>query len=43
MEAEFQQFDSERAERVRILHDKHQSEIEAFDEESIRKGFRYLT
>lgn len=40
MEAELQQFNNERAERIRCMHEKHEKELEAFDEESARMGFR---
>lgn len=40
MEAELLQFNQERAERLRLMHEKHVKEIDAFDEESITLGFR---
>lgn len=40
MEAELQQFNNERSERIRQLHDKHEKELESFDDESTRLGFR---
>lgn len=42
MEAELQQFESERGDRIRHLHDKHKREMEAFDKESLEKGIRYV-
>lgn len=39
MDAEIQQFSNERLERVRQLDDKHEKELEAFDDESNRMGF----
>lgn len=42
MEAELQQFNSERAERIRMRHEKHEKELESFDEESTRMGFSAL-
>ncbi|CAD7086869.1 unnamed protein product [Hermetia illucens] len=42
MEAELQQFNNERAERIRCMHEKHEKELEAFDEESARMGFSAL-
>ncbi|KAL9879279.1 serine/threonine-protein kinase Tao isoform X3 [Glossina fuscipes] len=42
MEAELQQFNQERAERLRMKHEKHVKELEAFDEESIALGFSAL-
>lgn len=40
MEVELQQFNNERVERIKHLHEKHERETEVFDEESTRKGFR---
>lgn len=40
MDAELQQFNQERAERLRLMHEKHVKEIDAFDEESVTLGFR---
>lgn len=40
MDAELQQFNQERAERLRLMHEKHVKEIEAFDDESVTLGFR---
>lgn len=40
MEAELQQFNTERSERIRQSHDKHEKELESFDDESTRLGFR---
>lgn len=42
MDDELQQFNHERAERIRMLHIKHEKEIETFDSESARMGFRYF-
>jgi len=41
MREELQQFQSERAERVRLLQDRQMRELEQFDAESMRRGFRY--
>lgn len=40
MEMETQQFLQERADRIRIIHEKQDRELEQFDEESARLGFR---
>jgi thousand and one amino acid protein kinase len=40
MEVETQQFLQERAERIRLIHDRQERELEQFDEESARLGFR---
>lgn len=40
MEAELQQFNQERAERVKMLREKHDREVKSFDEESARLGLR---
>ncbi|KAG8236933.1 hypothetical protein J437_LFUL014978 [Ladona fulva] len=40
MEEETQQFLQERAERIRLLHERQDRELEHFDEESARQGFR---
>lgn len=40
MTSETQRFLEERAERIRILHEKQEQELEAFDDESVRLGFR---
>lgn len=42
MEIETQQFLQERTERIRLMHERQERELEQFDEESIRIGFRYL-
>ena len=42
MDAELQQFNQERAERIRELHDKHEKELDHFNEESARMGFRFV-
>ncbi|XP_020803363.1 serine/threonine-protein kinase Tao isoform X1 [Drosophila serrata] len=39
MDAELQQFNQERAERLRMKHEKHTKELEAFDNESNSLGF----
>lgn len=41
MEVETQQFLQERAERIRLIHERQERELEQFDEESTRQGFRY--
>ncbi|KAH8273231.1 hypothetical protein KR026_008043 [Drosophila bipectinata] len=43
MDAELQQFNQERAERLRMKHEKHTKELEAFDNESISLGFSTLS
>ncbi|KAH8420664.1 hypothetical protein KR222_010392 [Zaprionus bogoriensis] len=43
MDNELQQFNLERAERLRIKHEKHAKELEAFDNESIALGFSTLS
>ncbi|XP_064546667.1 serine/threonine-protein kinase Tao isoform X1 [Drosophila montana] len=43
MDAELQQFNLERAERLRMKHEKHAKELEAFDNESIALGFSTLS
>lgn len=40
MESECAQFVAERAERTRLLHERHERELEHFDNESARLGFR---
>ena len=40
MEAELQKFNQDRAERLRMIHEKHAKELEAFDDESAALGFR---
>lgn len=42
MLAENQRFIEERGERIRILHEKQERELEEFDEESVRLGFSAL-
>ncbi|KAL1501772.1 hypothetical protein ABEB36_007037 [Hypothenemus hampei] len=42
MSAENQRFIEERSERIRILHDKQEKELEDFDNESVRQGFSSL-
>ena len=41
MEEETQQFLQERSERIRLLHERQGREVEQFDDESTRLGFRY--
>lgn len=41
MEIETQQFLQERAERIRLIHERQERDLEQFDEESARLGFRY--
>lgn len=41
MREELQQFASERAERIRLLQERQMRELEQFDEESTRRGFRF--
>ncbi|XP_011198385.1 serine/threonine-protein kinase Tao isoform X2 [Bactrocera dorsalis] len=43
MNAELQQFNQERAERLRIKQEKHARELEAFDQESLALGFSALS
>lgn len=43
MEMETAQFLQERGERIRLLREKEDSELEQFDEESTRLGFRLVT
>ncbi|XP_037088997.1 serine/threonine-protein kinase Tao-like [Pollicipes pollicipes] len=42
MVEERQQFQQERAERIRLLQERHQLHLEQFDEESLRLGFSAL-
>lgn len=42
MEKEKAQFLKERNERIRLLSERQESEIEQFDEESARLGFRLV-
>lgn len=42
MEMETKQFLQERGERIRLLREKQEKELEQFDEESARLGFRLL-
>jgi thousand and one amino acid protein kinase len=42
MDEETAQFLQERSERIRLLHERQGREIEQFDDESTRLGFRYL-
>ncbi|KAG1657880.1 Serine/threonine-protein kinase TAO1 [Nymphon striatum] len=43
IEDENRQFQDERAERIRLLHDRQSREIHAFDDESTRLGFNALS
>lgn len=43
MELETQEFLRERSERIRLLHERQERELQQFDEESARIGFRYVT
>lgn len=43
MDAELQQFNQERAERLRMKHEKQAKELESFDEESASLGFSALS
>lgn len=40
MESETQQFKQERAERIRLLQERQERELDHFDNESTRLGFR---
>jgi len=40
MVAENERFIEERGERIRILHEKQERELQEFDDESVRLGFR---
>lgn len=42
MDTELQQFNQERTERIRVLREKQQQQLEKFDEESISMGFRFV-
>ena len=42
MDEETQQFLQERSERIRLLAERHAREVEQFDDESTRLGFRYF-
>lgn len=42
MEMETAQFLQERGERIRLLREKEERELEQFDEESARLGFRLV-
>jgi thousand and one amino acid protein kinase len=43
METELQQFNQERSERVRLLREKQERQLEHFDVESASMGFRYIS
>jgi len=43
METETAQFLQERGERIRLLRERQERELEQFDEESARLGFRLVT
>lgn len=40
MDGELQQFSTERGERIKQLNDKHVKELDDFDNESTRMGFK---
>lgn len=40
MDAELQQFNQDHSERIRELNEKHDRELDHFNEESARMGFR---
>lgn len=40
MQTELQQFTAESSERIRILREKQDKQLEGFDQESTRMGFR---
>lgn len=42
MECECGQFVAERAERTRMLHERHERDLDHFDNESARLGFRSI-
>lgn len=42
MESELQQFENERGDRIRQLHEKNKREMEEFDKESMEKGIRFV-
>lgn len=42
MESELQQFENERGDRIRQLHEKNKREMEEFDKESMEKGIRLV-
>ncbi len=41
MEEETREFLRERSDRIRLLHENQAKELERFDDESVRLGFRY--
>lgn len=41
MEMETAHFIKDRADRLRQIHEKHEKDLEAFDEESANLGFRF--
>jgi len=43
MEEETREFLRERSDRIRLLHENQAKELERFDDESVRLGFRYNT
>lgn len=43
MQTELQQFTAESSERIRALREKHEKQLEAFDQESTRMGFRLVS
>ena len=42
MEEETREFLRERSDRIRLLHENQAKELERFDDESVRLGFRFL-
>lgn len=42
MEEETREFLRERSDRIRVLHENQAKELERFDDESVRLGFRYV-
>lgn len=41
MEEETREFLRERSDRIRLLHENQAKELERFDDESVRLGFRF--
>lgn len=42
MDTELQQFNQERSERIRLLREKQERQLEQFDVESASMGFRFV-
>ena len=42
MEEETREFLRERSDRIRLLHENQAKELERFDDESVRLGFRFV-